>query len=353
MKCHGCFNKLARGLYCTKCKKELFGGTNVKPLNFDKEAFYKVQSEMAGRLSISGVQDKISLTLEGPLLVPTATDGRYILKPVPSSEQIEHRNEIAANEHLSMQLSKQVFGINTASSALIPFKDGELAYITKRFDYTTEGLKLDQEDFASVLSYTENSKGKNYKYEGTHEEIANAIKRYVSASIPALEEFYLRTVFNYLIANGDAHLKNFSLYRQEKRKDLMLTPSYDLLYTGYHINEVAGDMALSLFENDETRSFGAMGCYTLEDFEAFAKVIGLPQRRLAKIYSKIISSTPKVIDLIERSFLEDAGKEAYINNYTSRLKERLCYVIGDDYSYDSTLLPVIEKEMKLLSDILK
>ena len=129
MNCKSCLTTIRTGHYCQKCKKELFGGANVQPLGFDKEAFYKVRTEMVDRMSISGVQEKISLTLSGNKLEPTATDGRFILKPVPSVEELHNKIDIAANEHLSMQLSKQVFGIHTASSALIPFNDGELAYI--------------------------------------------------------------------------------------------------------------------------------------------------------------------------------------------------------------------------------
>ena len=348
MKCHGCLKAIRSDLFCSKCKKELFGGINVKPLDFDKEAFYKTQSEMAGRMSISGVQDKISLRLEGDKLVPTEQDGRYILKPVPATDRIEHKESIAANEHLSMQISRQIFGINTALSALIPFNDGELAYVTRRFDYAGDGTKLDQEDFASVLSLTEDSAGKNYKYKGSYEQIAIALKRFVPASLPALEDFYLRIILNYLIANGDAHMKNFSLYRPEGREDYTLTPSYDLLFTRYHVKETFGDMGLDLFRDTETRSFSAMGCYTLEDFEVFAESIGIPQKRLTKMFAKIVSHTPGVAELTERSFLDQKAKSDYIGNYTERLEKRLQYIIGGEYDYGSKLLPVIEKAKEKL-----
>jgi serine/threonine-protein kinase HipA len=323
MKCHGCFKKTRSDLFCPRCKKELFGGVNVKPLDFDKETFYKTQTEMAGRLSISGVQDKISLRLERDRLVPTERDGHYILKPVPATDQIEHKEAIAANEHICMQISRRVFNISTALSALIPFSDGELAYITRRFDYAKDGTKLDQEDFASVLNLTEDRAGRNFKYEGSYEEVARALKKYVPASLPALEDFYMRIIFNYLIANGDAHLKNFSLYRPEGRKDYALTPSYDLLFTRYHVKELTGDMGLDLFKDTETRSFGAIGSYTLEDFEVFADLIGLPEKRVAKLFTKIISSVPEVTALVKSSFLDDEAKEQFIENYTARLKKRL------------------------------
>jgi serine/threonine-protein kinase HipA len=47
-----------------------------------------------------------------------------------------------ANEHLTMQIARQVYGIETAENALIFFKDGAPAYITKRFDVKEDGNYL-------------------------------------------------------------------------------------------------------------------------------------------------------------------------------------------------------------------
>lgn len=48
-----------------------------------------------------------------------------------------------------------------------------------------------------------------------------------------MKRFFELVVFNYIYANGDAHLKNFSLIRQGE--DFRLTPAYDLLNTALHI----------------------------------------------------------------------------------------------------------------------
>lgn len=45
--------------------------------------------------------------------------------------------------------------------------------------------------------------------------MARPIRRYLPNSYVAeLASFFRLTLFNYLVSNGDAHLKNFSLYRQ-------------------------------------------------------------------------------------------------------------------------------------------
>jgi len=347
MQCYGCLKVISTERYCQKCKTELFDGRNIKPLSFNKTEFYEKQQELASVMSISGVQDKISLSFNSENdLVPTAVEGHYILKPVPS-RPLNNQEDIVANEHISMQISRQIFDIPTAINGIIPFNDGELAYITRRFDYAKkDNSKLDQEDFASILNMTEDTEGKAYKYDSSYEAIAIAIKKFVPAYRPALEDLYRRVLLNYLIGNSDAHLKNFSLFRPEGRKDFTLTPNYDLLYTSYHINETIGDMGLDLFEDIETRSYGAMGFYTLEDFEIFAEVLEIPDKRLKKIFANIYESTSKLETLVKASFLTNKGKEAYLNKYHERLQKRVAYVIGGDYKYNSKIQSVFLKTKK-------
>mgnify|MGYP002641580964 CR=1 FL=1 len=349
MKCYSCLKTIHSGSYCNPCLKNLFDGRKIKPLNFDKTEFYEIKKQMTNRISLSGVQDKISLKYgRNNDLVPTDTQGEFILKPIPMiHDSAINLEDIAANEHLSMQISSQIFKIPTALNGLIEFKDGELAYITKRFDYAisssqTEIVKLDQEDFASVLSYTKESAGNDYKYESSYEECTNGIKKFVAAHIPAIEDFYKRVVLNYLIGNGDAHLKNFSLIRETDRIDYSLSPNYDILFTKYHLPEENGIAGLDLFKEYETEAFGAMGYYTLQDFEEFAKMIGIPDKRLVKIFNEILLSTDKVYKLIEQSYLSPEAKIAYAKNYKNRLENCLCYSI-ESYPFKGVTQDVISK----------
>ena len=110
--CLGCLatNKKLTNNYCSKCIKELFDGTTPNPLNFDRVEFTKKRAELSSRMSISGVQDKISLTFEKKDLIPTATNGKYILKPITSGDgHIQNEKDIVANEHISMLISKNIF----------------------------------------------------------------------------------------------------------------------------------------------------------------------------------------------------------------------------------------------------
>lgn len=349
MICYSCMKSIKTKGYCLKCQKALYNGIKIKPLDFDKQEFYEIKSRMTNRISLSGVQDKISLTFGNDNdLVPTEKDGKYILKPIPRiHDNAINIEDISANEHLSMQISAQLFKIPTALNGLIEFKDGELAYITKRFDYamnikTKELEKIDQEDFASVLEYTTESAGDDYKYSSSYEECAKGIHRTVAASIPAIEDFFKRIVLNYLISNGDAHLKNFSLMRLLGRKDYVLTPNYDILHTRYHLPNEMGLMGLDLFKEYESPTNLAMGRYCLEDFEEFAKEIGISDKRLKKIFKDILSLTPKVNKLIEESFLSENAKTVYKADYKDRLDNCLCYSVKS-FSFVGITQDVIDK----------
>lgn len=76
-----------------------------------------------------------------------------------------------ANEHLTMQIARQVYKIDTAENALIFFRDGSPAYITKRFDRDSQGRKLAQEDFASLTHQAPQKDGDHYKYLGNYLEL--------------------------------------------------------------------------------------------------------------------------------------------------------------------------------------
>lgn len=326
MICYGCLeDKKLKNNYCLKCLKSLFDGISPKPLDFDKAQFYQSREELAEKMSISGVQDKISLALDGSILKPVATNGKYILKPVPvNGRGMDGLHDVAANEHLSMVISKEVFKIKTAECALIEFSDGELAYITKRFDYTSGGTKYDQEDFASVLGVTPAKDGANYKYDSkNYIDCANAIKRHVPANIPVIEDFFKRILLNYLICNGDAHLKNFSLYSIPDKSDFMLTPNYDILNTRYHIKNESSDVAIELFDKT-TPEFNAIGFYSQADFMELAKQMRIRENRY-KIILTLAARLDKIEKYVENSFMSSKGKEYYFNSYKERLQKRVLY----------------------------
>ncbi|MDY6786651.1 MAG: hypothetical protein SVK54_00835, partial [candidate division WOR-3 bacterium] len=64
-----------------RCIRELFGSSEIPALDIEPAGISGAGQKMAGHLSISGVQPKLSLKVQGNKLITTETGGQYILKP--------------------------------------------------------------------------------------------------------------------------------------------------------------------------------------------------------------------------------------------------------------------------------
>lgn len=322
MKCLGCYKKIEKNEYCLSCRKKLFDGKRVPTiLEFDKPKAENISmyNEHSKRMSISGVQLKYSLRLNGNTLELCETNGQYIIKPIPTADHLEMMEDAPENEHLTMQIASQIFNIKTAHNALIYFKDGTPAYITKRFDVKGDGTKYIQEDFAQITNRTKETHGESYKYEGSYLEIGELIKKYVPASMIAIENFFKIVVFNYIFSNGDAHLKNFSLIRNDFG-EMELSPSYDLMSTNIH-TPGERDTALDLFEKDhESEYYATYGHYGRTEFIEFAKRLGIVEVRYMRIINEFIENETAVNDLIMNSTLSEKALDHFITNYKLRIK---------------------------------
>jgi serine/threonine-protein kinase HipA len=321
MKCAGCYKDTKEG-YCLSCRKKLFGGIKISAtLSFDapKENNLESFQEHSKRLSISGVQLKYSLKLENKTLQLCETGAEYILKPISFARQLVHLESTPENEHLTMQKASQIFGISTAANGLIFFKDGQPAYITRRFDVGPGGKKYLQEDFAQLTNRTRDTHGEIFKYEGSYKEIGGLINRFAAAAIPSLEKFFQLVVFNYVISNGDAHLKNFSLFRDETG-EYKLTPAYDLLSSVIHSPQES-DTALNLYEGDyQSEFYEAYGHYGRSDFLEFARRLGIIEIRAKRILDDFLNKKDQMICMVQNSFLLEEVKTIYINNLEGKIK---------------------------------
>lgn len=301
--------------YSPNGRKYLFDGKKIDcNLDFSfygEDSTDNLASNMQN-LSISGAQEKYSAVLDGCKirLANKGEQGTYILKPAPA-DKIKDRKEIPANEHLTMQIAHQVYGIETAKNGLCFDSNSDVVYITKRYDVTGE-TKLNQEDFASLTGHTLEKDGGNFKYDGSYSDIAHCIKKETSAWMVAMEHFFKLTVFNYIFGNGDAHLKNFSILNTGKEN--ILAPAYDLINTKMHIN--GDDIGLANgFAQDFCKSdnYEKTGHPCRDDFFRFGTQIGLQSKRAEDILDKFSSFEPKVYSLIYNSFLStDKHKRNYI-----------------------------------------
>lgn len=319
MICAGCLKQIDYAGYCKKCLKDLFGGKKVDhilPFNSPYKEESDLYRDLTKKMSISGVQVKYSMRMEGNKLVPSDTGGQYILKPIPTG-QFKNLDQVPANEHLTMQLAKQFFKITVPPNAIIYFNDESPAYIVKRFDVKADGSKYQQEDFAQIAQITEETHGRNYKYDLSYEEIGALIKRHIPMYAVEIEKFFRLILFNYIFSNGDAHVKNFSAI-QTHEGDYVLTPAYDLLCTRIHSQDES-DMALTLFKDRFTEAYDAHGFYMHSDFLEFGKVLGIKESRILKIIDEFSDKEEGIDSLIDRSFLRPDLKTVYKDYYKDRI----------------------------------
>ena len=188
------------------------------------------------RASLAGMAMKFSVRRDGDRLVLPAhgQDGDWILKTPDSAYP-----GLPANEFAVMNLARAV-GITVPDTQL--WERGSIddlgegawpsqerqAYAVRRFDRAPAG-RVHIEDFAQVLGCFGAGEG---KYQSNAETIAGlAYRGYDRVS---LREMVRRTVFNLLIGNNDAHLKNWSLIYPDRR-NAELSPAYDLVCTSVYL----------------------------------------------------------------------------------------------------------------------
>ncbi len=309
--------------YSPVALKRLFEGKQVSHiLNFDSPASANIDGQQAvmnvGRLSLSGAQPKFGLVLGEDGVLRYSKEGEqstYILKPRPTGYQIINHDYCAANENLTMQMASQVYGIETAANGLCFFRDGQMAYITRRFDVYPGG-KYAQEDFASLMGLTKSNGGSDFKYNnGSYEECAEIIRKYVKSAPVDILRFFKIVLFNFITLNDDAHLKNFSLV--SSGWEYNLSPAYDLVNTSLQIYEpriFALDKGLFKegMQLTDTRQVSA------DDFIELGRRIGLPERLVMQEIKRFSMPNEKADAMIERSFLSDELKRSYRLSYHYR-----------------------------------
>lgn len=309
--------------YSPKATKLLFGGAKVNPmLDFDIDEFRNVGeiADAMHRISVSGVQEKFPAVIDTGKIRIAGNNERstHILKPAPWDKTLRDRKLIPANEHITMQIASQIYDIQTAANGLCFTPKGQPVYITRRFDILSDGSKLPMEDFASLIGKNEQTTGAQFKYNGSYEDIARAIRSYVAAWIVDMERFYELVVFNYIYANGDAHLKNFSLILN--RQDYRLAPAYDLLNTKIHVDGDDFGLDGGLSPNiEKSNVMEKTGHPCRLDFERFGAKIGLVKTRMDKILDKYIHIPDAAKQLIDQSFLSDKIKRNYVRIVNERI----------------------------------
>ncbi|MFT7667536.1 MAG: serine/threonine-protein kinase HipA [Planctomycetota bacterium] len=175
-------------------------------------------------VTVAGVQPKISAGMISFPLRANSKQREYILKLSPPEYP-----KLVENEAFFMQVARSA-GMQTATVKVVHDSEAESALLVERFDRQVQRMdaggplrRLHQEDACQLLDVYPAE-----KYRVSLKSIAEALE---VCSAPLVERLGLLRLqaFSYLIANGDLHAKNVSVYKREGQT--RLTPAYDLLST--------------------------------------------------------------------------------------------------------------------------
>lgn len=226
------------------------------------------------RFSLAGIQMKFSMKQE---------DGRYNLSKgdllgdwIIKTPSTKHK-DVPLNEFTAMSLASMA-GVDVPEIKLVELDkldnlppinmpDEKQAFAIKRFDRNDE-QRIHMEDFAQVLV-----KYPHEKYDSaSYEQIGKILYDFSGDGLADTQQFARRLLVNILLANGDAHLKNWSLLYADQITP-RLSPAYDIVTTSVYI-ENERRYALNLGKTKEWHDV------TYANFEAWANRAGVPWRAI-------------------------------------------------------------------------
>lgn len=273
----------------------------LKPIELSAEEQRQESLDRVGKMSIQGVQKKLSAQLKNGRFDIVDQHGHYILKP-----QSELYPELPENEAITMSLAEKI-GLDIPIHGLVYSKDNSMTYFIKRFDRIGYHKKLALEDFAQLLG-----EDRYTKYDSSMEKVIGVIEKFCTFPLIEFVKLFKLTVFNFLVGNEDMHLKNFSLIT--KNHKITLSPPYDLLNSSIVLKNVKEEIALPLR--------GRKNNLTQRDFFEYFAVerLGLNQKVMTNIIQEFKKAIPIWNNDIRISFLSTDMQEKYINLLNERAK---------------------------------
>jgi len=271
------------------------------------------------RMSLAGAQHKLPVVLhQDRLWEPVgAAASTHILKP--DHERTDLYPHSAANEWFCMRLAAACgLPVPQVSLRRVP----EPVFLVRRFDREGEGLdvrRLYVLDACQALSLDP-----VFKYrEATAARLVElvALCRRPAATRLALFRWQL---FNLLIGNGDAHLKNLSLLPDPGGHGLDLAPHYDLLSTAvYRAPDWAN--AELIIPMGTARTFGSV---RRDDVVAFAAAIGVPESAAQRETGRMIEAVHSHGRALAQACSE--GADGPVHAGEARLLRQIVYGVLED-----------------------
>ncbi len=257
---------------------DCIGAVGVLPLAGEGRSAPEANELTPPGRTVSGVQRKLLVYRDEAANAyrPARASGPA---PFIAKFNSEARDGLVRNEFLSLRWIAALIGTQEVTAFQVEHvaELNEQALIVTRFDRTEDGGKLRAEDFAQILR---KPRGADYggKYESSYEEVAGAIRDYSARPAIDLVRFFQRLVAFALVANGDAHLKNFSLL--ERPEGLRLAPVYDVVNVGLYAAEGLSQRFALAIGGD----FFNLDALTRPVLEAFGERIGLGKAVVSRTF---------------------------------------------------------------------
>lgn len=242
-------------------------------------------------LSLTGASGKVGLYYDD------AQDAWYLPHGTAPSTHIVKQSHvrlqgIVTNEQLSL-LTAAKCGIEIPRSFIINTGGGgehEVLFATRRYDRMfADGAKrigslpcpnrLHQEDFAQAMGIPSAEKYEHGQ-KGYLRGMFDILRRYSSDPIADTLKLWDILVFDWLIGNTDAHIKNFSLLYSPDQRSVRLAPAYDIVSTVVY-KESTRDMAFSI------GGVCAIGDITEDSFRMAAREAGIGERLAMRRLSEL------------------------------------------------------------------
>jgi len=272
-------------------------------------------------LSLTGASGKVGLYYDA------SNDQWYIPEGTAPSTHIVKQshvrlNDIVTNEQLSLLTAKKC-GIDIPKSFIINTGSGEeneVLFATERYDrafsenpIVIDGLKcparLHQEDLAQALGILASDKYEK-KPSGYLKKMFELLKMYSSDPIRDQLKLWDIIIFNYLIGNTDAHIKNTSLLYSADMKSLRLAPAYDLVSTTVYEQStremafyIGGEILIDKINRD--------------NFQGAAKEIGISKRIAMERFDELKKRFGHALDESTENLCDSGYQRA------AKIKERI------------------------------
>lgn len=299
-RCFACAAPLAGDWtrYHGKCLQDLFGTSTLPKVDVDLARLHTLALAMVGRVSLSGVQRKLSVHLDATraTLQVAVANGRYLLKP-----QAGTFPNLPENEWVTQRLAA-LAGIEVPPSALVELPDGTWAYVVRRFDRTDAGGKSGMEDFCQLAGLPPSG-----KYDGSAERCGKLVARFASAPLVDLLRLYRQFVFTWWVGNGDLHLKNLALLRDADGR-WRLSPAYDQLNTRLVLPD--DPLAMPICGKKDNLKPGA--------WRELAERFGIGAKAAARVHADLRLVVPDAVELVNACPLPETMRKAYVELLVAR-----------------------------------